>query len=96
MEGPAIAAAVRDILIEQLQAKPAQVAALTPDTPLLGRGLGLDSMEVLTLAVAIEERFSIQIADEELTPDLFRTLDSLVACIQLKLDPAASPDGRTE
>ncbi len=81
-----IEAALREILIEELGVKPAQVEALAPDTPLLGRGLGLDSMEVLTLTTALEERFAVEVEDAELTPDLFQSLGSLVGLIQGKMD----------
>jgi len=89
MDSAQIETAIRAVLIDQLRLKPAEVAALSTDTPLLGRGLGLDSMEVLTLTTALEERFFIQVADAELTPELFRSLGSLIALIKAKVEPSA-------
>lgn len=43
-------------------------------TGLLGRGIGLDSMEVLQLVVAAEERFDLTVDESELKPDYFRTV----------------------
>ena len=87
MDSAQIEAAIRQVLVDELKLKSADVAALSVDTPLLGRGLGLDSMEVLTLTTALEERFSIQVADAELTSELFRSLSSLIALIRAKTDP---------
>lgn len=43
-------------------------------TGLLGRGIGLDSMEVLQLVVAAEERFDLTVDESELKPEYFRTV----------------------
>lgn len=96
MNSTSIETAVREILVDELRLKPAEVEALSADTPLLGRGLGLDSMEVLTLTTALEERFSIQVADAELTPELFRSLGSLIALIRAKVDPSVLGTKGTE
>ncbi|MEJ2076488.1 MAG: phosphopantetheine-binding protein [Acidobacteriota bacterium] len=94
MDSAQIEAAIRQVLVDELKLKSADVAALSVDTPLLGRGLGLDSMEVLTLTTALEERFSIQVADAELTSELFRSLSSLIALIRAKTGPPEpGPEG---
>ena len=43
-------------------------------TGLLGRGIGLDSMEVLQLVVAAEERFDVTVDESQLRPEYFRTV----------------------
>ncbi len=78
--------AVKQILVEDLQLTSESVESLGPDTPLLGRGLGLDSMEALTLATSLEQRFEIQILDPELTPSLFNSFSALVQFVRGKLD----------
>ena len=45
---------------------------------LLGQGLGLDSIEVLQLVAAIEERFGLTVDDDALAPDRFRTVGTLL------------------
>ena len=52
---------------------------------LLGKGIGIDSVEVLRLVLAIEGRFDIIIEDEEITPANFSTLATVADLIQLKL-----------
>jgi acyl carrier protein len=68
---------IKRILVSELQVDPLAVAALGPSTPLLGRGVGLDSMETLGLVVAIEEQFDIQVDDDDFTVDLFRDITTL-------------------
>lgn len=51
---------------------------------LLGQGIGLGSIEALTLAVAIaiEEEFDIQIDDADLTGELFATIGTLATYVR--------------
>jgi acyl carrier protein len=88
--------AVKRILIEDLQLAPESIEGLEPSTPLLGRGLGLDSMEALTLATSLEHHLQIQIFDAELTPDLFSSFSSLVQLVRSKLNPDDENVPRTE
>lgn len=52
---------------------------------LLGHGIGLDSIEILSVIAAIEDEFGLTLEDEELQVEYFRTLGSLVTFIQGKL-----------
>ncbi len=49
-------------------------------------GLGLDSMAIVDLIVAIEKEFSLKIDDEELNAELFNTLSNLAQFLQPKLN----------
>lgn len=75
---------IREILVQRLNLDPVAVAACTTDTPLFGRGMGLDSVESLSLVAGIEEAFDLQFEDDELTADLFASLDALVQRVHLK------------
>ena len=46
---------------------------------------GLDSMSVLDLVLAVEERFGITISADELQSELFQRLTSLVQFVDTKL-----------
>ena len=61
----------------------------------MGRGIGLDSMETLTLVAGIEKEFDIQIADEDLTQKLFTNLATLAEYVlqQLALQRDSSNGG---
>ncbi len=52
------------------------------DTPLLGAIPELDSMAVVALITAIEERFGIEIADDEIDGSVFATLGSLQGFVE--------------
>jgi acyl carrier protein len=59
-----------------------QEAPLTADEQLLdGR---LDSLSVLRLVGFIEERFQIRVADDELVPENFATVESIAQYVQAK------------
>lgn len=55
--------------------------ALNADSPLLGSLPELDSMAVVTLVAALEERFDIEIHDDDLSASTFSTLGSLAAFV---------------
>ena len=63
-------------------------APLDEETGLFGRGIGLDSIEIMRLAVAMETRYDLTIEDDELTPETFRTIGTLVDFILEKIDEA--------
>ena len=59
-------------------------AALDATTPLLGHLPELDSMAVLELVLALEERFGITIEGEDVTEEVFETLGSLAEFVDGK------------
>ncbi|MEK7727956.1 MAG: acyl carrier protein [candidate division KSB1 bacterium] len=48
-------------------------ARLEPDTDLLNDGI-VDSMGILQVVNFLEEKFGVQVSDEEITPENFRSL----------------------
>jgi acyl carrier protein len=66
---------------------------LSPETPLLGAGLGVDSVGALELVVALEDEFGILIEDAELKPAAFRRVDSLIRLVERLLE--APPTDRS-
>lgn len=59
--------------------------SLTPDTALFGALPELDSLGVLALVTALEERFDITVEDDEFGAELFETVGSLTAFVDDKL-----------
>lgn len=55
------------------------------ETPLLGAIPELDSMAVVSLLTALEERFGIMVDDDEIDGDTFATVGSLVGFVDGKL-----------
>ena len=55
---------------------------LDESTGLLGKGIGLDSIEIIQLVAALEEEFDLTIDDNDLLPDHFQTLGDLINFLQ--------------
>ena len=56
-------------------------AELDASSPLLGEIPELDSMAIVQLVLAIEDRFGIEIDGDEITGDVFETVGSLAAFV---------------
>lgn len=76
---------VREILTRTLGIQD-RLDSLTPATPLLGALPEFDSMAVLNVILAIEERFGVTVDDEEVTGELFETLGTLSTFVEQKLN----------
>lgn len=55
-------------------------ADIDPEAPLFGEGLGLDSIDILEVALEISQRYGFQLrSDDENNQQIFRSLRSLAA-----------------
>ena len=75
---------VLGILDEVLGLK-GRTAAFTRETPLLGAVPELDSMAVVSLITAVEDRFGVMVGDDEIDAATFATVGTLVDFVQGKL-----------
>ena len=64
----------------------ARRSQLSESTPLLGSIPELDSMAVVNIITAMEDRFGISVSDDEISADTFATLGSLVGFVEGKLN----------
>jgi acyl carrier protein len=76
--------AVKATVVETLNIED-RADSLTPDAALLGALPELDSMAVLELVLALEQRFEIEIDGEDVTEELFESLASLTAFVDANL-----------
>jgi len=76
---------VRMVLIETLQVSDSE--RIHMNTELLGSMPEFDSMAVVTVLTAFEERFGIEIDDEEISADIFATVSTVIEFLAGKLDP---------
>lgn len=72
---------VVDVLVHVLGIED-RADSLDESTPLFGSMPELDSLAVVELAVALEERFDISIGDDDFTGDVFETIGSLSAFVE--------------
>ncbi len=63
----------------------ARKSQLNESTPLLGSIPELDSMAVVNVITAMEDRFGISVSDDEISADTFATLGSLIGFVEGKL-----------
>lgn len=81
---------LKKILVDQLQ-YPLNTERIHAQTSLYGKGLGLDSLDVVALVVRLEDEFDIFFEPDEVAASV-KTFGSLVATIGRKLD-AHAPEG---
>ena len=60
-------------------------AGLTPESGLMGTLPEFDSMAVVSILTAIEERFGVTVDDDEVDADIFQTVGSLLAFVTAKV-----------
>ena len=75
--------AVRSILTETLGLGP-RGERLTPQSALLGEIPEFDSMAVVSVVAALEERFDILFEDDEINFEFFATVGSLSDLVEAK------------
>jgi acyl carrier protein len=78
---------VQDAVWQAILTLPALRAAPAPDPalPLVDGGLELDSVALVELIAALEERLEFQFHDTDLRTQSFRTLGSLAAVVAARL-----------
>lgn len=74
---PAFLQEMAALIVETLNLEMAP-AEIQPDAPLFGEGLGLDSIDILEVALVVGKKYGVQIkADSEDNVRIFRSLRSL-------------------
>lgn len=74
------------LLVSALELEDVDAAAIVPSAPLFGHeadSLGLDSIDALEIALAVNQQFGVELrADEEQNSQIFSTLKSLSDYVQ--------------
>jgi acyl carrier protein len=74
---------VADLIVESLNLEDIEASEIEPEEALFGDGLALDSIDALELALAITQKYSVQLkADDANVREVFSSLRSLSAYIQ--------------
>lgn len=73
------------VILDDVLSLQGRAASMTAETPLLGAVPELDSMAVVGIIGALEERFEIVFDDDEIDGQTFATVGSLVAAVAAKL-----------
>lgn len=73
------------IVIDDVLGLRGRAASFVADTPLLGALPELDSMAVVSLLTALEDRFGITVDDDDIDGSTFATLGSLTDYLASKI-----------
>ena len=68
---------LKELIVQELDLRDRSAADIDDDAPLFGEGLGLDSLDALQLAMAIEERFGVQIPEGEEAKRIFASVSAV-------------------
>lgn len=67
-----------ELIVETLNLEDVVPAEIDPEAPLFGEGLGLDSIDALELALAISQKYGVQMkTEDENVENAFGSLRSL-------------------
>lgn len=69
---------LKEIIISELNLEGKDPGDIDDAAPLFGEGLGLDSLDALQLAMAVEENFGVQVPEGDEARPIFASVNSLV------------------
>jgi acyl carrier protein len=68
---------LKQLIVKELNLKGRDPEAIDDDAPLFGDGLGLDSLDALQLAMAIEEKLGVRIPEGDEARAIFRSVSAI-------------------
>ena len=77
MDRETLKSELKRLLVEELDLRQHTPESIDDDVALFGEGLGLDSLDALQLAVAVEERYGVLIPDDERARAIFASIAAL-------------------
>ncbi len=77
MDRAALHTEIKELIIRELNLEGKTAAELDDDGPLFGEGLGLDSLDALQLAMALEEKYQVKLPEGEEVRPVFASIASL-------------------
>jgi acyl carrier protein len=85
---------VKRALIEELDLRGKTEADIDDTAPLFGAGLGLDSLDALQLAMAIEERFGVTVPEGEGGREVFASVEAIAQFVARTKGEAGPPGSK--
>jgi acyl carrier protein len=91
---PSLEEQLKDLIVEALMLDDVQPNEIDANAPLFVDGLGLDSVDALELAIAIERKFGVKIEPKTVdAPKIFASIASLAAFIEANSKQNEGNDG---
>lgn len=78
-DGEQLRRELKELLVSELDLRGKSADDIADDLPLFGGGLGLDSLDALQLAMAVEERFGVAVPEGEAAKQAFASVAALAA-----------------
>jgi acyl carrier protein len=82
MSRDALLTEIKELIVQELDLRGRTAADIDSDAPLFGAGLGLDSLDALQLAMAIEERFGVAIPEGEPAKAIFASVAAIATHVE--------------
>jgi acyl carrier protein len=79
---------IKELIISSLNLSDVTPDQIVDDAPLFQEGLGLDSIDALELAVAIERKYKVTIPDEAVGKKVFSSVSALAQYVGEQRPPA--------
>ena len=89
MDRDQIKQSLKELLIDGLRLQDLRPQDIEDAAPIFVEGLGLDSVDALELVVLVEEKFNIQIPDEDVGKRAFASIEALTDYVHGELAKAA-------
>ena len=77
MDKAALVSEIKELIIRELNLEGKTPAEVDEGAPLFGAGLGLDSLDALQLAMAIEEKYQVKLPEGDEVRPIFGSVLSL-------------------
>lgn len=81
MERESLRLEIKKLLISELDLRGKTEADISDTAPLFGSGLGLDSLDALQIAAALEERFGVAIPAGDEAKGIFASVDAIAGYV---------------
>ena len=73
---------LKELIIEALNLEEMTPADIENDAPLLGEGLGLDSIDALELIVLLEKNYGIRLANPSEGKAIFKSINTIAEYVE--------------
>jgi acyl carrier protein len=73
---------IKELIVRELNLRDRSPADIDDTSPLFGDGLGLDSLDALQLAIALEESFSVKIPEGPDAKRIFASVSAIAEHIE--------------
>jgi acyl carrier protein len=82
MESTNLIPEITNLILQSVNLKHMKAEDISPDLPLTKDGLNLDSVDVLEVVVAIEQKYKVKVKDADVGRKYFQTIRGIADFVQ--------------